>query len=728
MIKMSNKICLLIFLNYLLIISNKEEKNEKKNEPEIFTQKDNVGLYRISSSVVSPDKKYTVFVSSKWDESTGKTIVNLKYKNIEDESEVSDLTPATDDKSDTNPVFSSKFPDYVFFLRKKEERVHVYYTPLNNPEGVEPTKLTDYPIDISNLKIEGNTMVFSAFMFDKCDDMQCTADEEKEIKNRGENTYQIYTELMVRHWDHWYVENETSHVWMQKLNSEDGKPTLSGDAIDLLSTNKHVCSPPFEGGADQFSISPDENYIAFSGHEKNEKMAYNTKWDIYLYDVANNELTPITQTEDQKGRCQNPAFNNDSNKLAFLSMDREGLESDYLKMRIYDLNSKEIKKPVNQEDWAPSVSGFVWLDSEKDIFIYNVVEEGYLKLYKYQFNEDKNNTYILLTNDTNGYTGSPVQTNENTYLIEYSSFTFPTVIGILEKKEESSELLTARTIVDLNQDIKKYDLQEPESFNYTATDGTRIQGFILKPVNFNPDVKYPLAFLIHGGPEGAWSNSWSYRWNPQIWAHHSYSVVFINPRGSSGMGIEFQDAVRNDWGGVPFTDLMDGFDYVKDTYNFTDTDKAGACGASYGGFMVNWIQGNDDQKRFKCLVTHDGVFSTITMFYATEELWFPMAEYCDKNKLGCKPYEGEEQREGYEKFNPERFVQNWETPHLIIHGGKDYRIPISEGISAFAALQLKKVPSRFLYFPDENHWVLKPENSIKWYEEVLAWLDNYVLK
>ena len=192
------------------------------------------------------------------------------------------------------------------------------------------------------------------------------------------------------------------------------------------------------------------------------------------------------------------------------------------------------------------------------------------------------------------------------------------------------------------------------------------------------------------------------------------------------MGIEFQDAVRNDWGGKPFTDLMEGFDYVIENYTFIDETKAGACGASYGGFMVNWIQGNDKDKRFKCLVTHDGVFSTITMFYATEELWFPMAEYCDKNKLGCKPYEGEEQREGYEKFNPERFVQNWSTPHLIIHGGKDYRIPISEGISAFTALQLKKVPSRFLYFPDENHWVLKPENSIKWYDEVLGWLDKYL--
>ena len=723
MTKMSNKICLLIFFNILLIISNKEEKKEKKNEPEIFTQKDNVGLYRISSTVVSPNNEYTVFVSSKWDENTGKTIVNLKYKKITDEtSEVSDLTPASENKSDFNPVFSSQFQDYVFFLRKTEGRVHVFYTSLNNPEDV--SQLTEYPIDISNLKIEGNTMVFSGFMFDKCDDMECTAKEEEEIKKRGANTYQIYTELMVRHWDLWYVEGETSHVWMQKLSIENDKPVLSGNAIDLLSTKKNVCSPPFEGGSDQFNISPDEKYIAFSGHEKNENMAFSTKWDIYLYNVTNNELNFITK--DQKGRCQNPAFNNDSTKLAFLSMDREGLESDYLKMKIYDLNSKETRTTENQNDWTPSVSGFVWLDSVNDIFIYNVVEEGYLKLYKYQFNEDKSKAFILLTNDTNGYTGSPIKINDTSYLIEYSSFTFPNVIGILEKTEESSDILSASIIVDLNQEkLKNYNLQEPETFYYKASDETKIQGFILKPVDFNRNLKYPLAFLIHGGPEGAWSNSWSYRWNPQIWAHHNYAVVFINPRGSSGMGIEFQDAVRNNWGGVPFTDLMDGFDFVNETFDYIDIDRSGACGASYGGFMVNWIQGNDEKKRFKCLVTHDGVFSTITMFYATEELWFSMAEYCATDKLGCKPYEGEEQRAGYEKYNPERFVNNWSTPHLIIHGGKDYRIPISEGISAFTALQLKKVESRFLYFPDENHWVLKPENSIKWYDEVLGWLDHY---
>ena len=199
----------------------------------------------------------------------------------------------------------------------------------------------------------------------------------------------------------------------------------------------------------------------------------------------------------------------------------------------------------------------------------------------------------------------------------------------------------------------------------------------------------------------------------------------INPHGSSGMGIDFQNAVRYNWGGWPYEDIMLGWDYVTQNYGFIDKDRVGGCGASYGGYMINWIQGHNDEKKFKCLVTHDGVFSTITMFYATEEMWFPMSEYCPHDKWGCKPYNDDE-RKGYEDYNPEYFAQNWNTPHLIIHGSKDYRIPVTEGISAFTTLQIRNIPSRFLHFPDENHWVLKPSNSIKWYEEVLGWLDKYL--
>lgn len=325
----------------------------------------------------------------------------------------------------------------------------------------------------------------------------------------------------------------------------------------------------------------------------------------------------------------------------------------------------------------------------------------------------------------------PILVNQTkySYILPYSSFTTPTLYSIVTY-EPTKIIADYDTLYDPNgSTMKNFEMIHAEWFDYTYTRGEKevhtIQGWLMKPINFTETKKYPMAFLIHGGPEGAWEPSWSYRWNPQLWANRNYVVVMINPHGSSGMGIEFQDAVRNDWGGLPFDDLMAGLKHVTEKYKFIDGERVGACGASYGGFMVNWIQGHNDDKKFKCLVTHDGVFSTVTMFYATEELWFPLAEYCPIDNIGCKPFE-DDFRKGYEEFSPENYANHWNTPHLIIHGGLDYRIPITEGISAFTTLQLREVPSRFLHFPEENHWVLQPQNSIKWYDEVLGWLDKYL--
>ena len=310
-------------------------------------------------------------------------------------------------------------------------------------------------------------------------------------------------------------------------------------------------------------------------------------------------------------------------------------------------------------------------------------------------------------------------------IISYSSFTRASLLSVLTL-DEASGIYKSEILYDANEEeMKKYEMVNPEWFTFIGANNERIQGWIMKPINFVEGKKYPLAFLIHGGPESSWEPAWSYRWNPNLWANHGFAVVMINPHGSSGMGIEFQNSIRNNWGGWPFEDLMKGLDFVLKNYDFLDADRVGGCGASYGGYMVNWIQGHNDEKKFKCLVTHDGVFSTITMFYATEEMWFPMSEYCPRDKWGCKPYE-EGYRKGFEDYNPEYFAQNWNTPHLIIHGSKDYRIPITEGISAFTTLQIRGVPSKFLHFPNENHWVLKPMNSIKWYFEVLGWLDKYL--
>ncbi len=707
----------ILFITFLTIISSKEPNKELIPFNVTHLHK----LNRISGYVLTKDKSNVIYVNRQWNEERGKFRTNLKYFTIAT-GKNGDLTSPSYDYSDMNPVISSNFPDTIFFLRASEGRIHIYTIKFDPSTPTEPVKFSNYPLDISNMIINGNTIVFSADMFYDCNDMTCSAKKFKEISDRGSNSYSIYTELMIRHWDIWYTEGAASHVFYQKIKNEDNLPILDGEPVDMI-VNQKLCSPPIESGSEQFDISSDENYIAFSVHKKDRTMSWTTKWDILLYDV--NKKSLINITTEVLGRAQNPKFSPDNKKLAYLYMNRSGLESDILRMHIFDLNENKTIPPkfINEPKQFPQ--DFIWsLDPSNNILIYTTIEAGRHILYEYSYNED---TYKQLTllNDNNSY-ATPIILSSNKFFIDYSSHKFPTVFGILEKKE-GSEYYESTILFDPNKDdLQNYEMIDPEYFTYKGVNDDEIQGWLLKPINYDKNKTYPLAFLIHGGPEGSWDTSWSYRWNPQLFANHGYAVVTINPHGSSGMGIKFQDAVRNDWGGAPFQDLMLGYEYVKENYKWIDMNRVGACGASYGGFMVNWIQGNNDDKKFKCLVTHDGVFSTVTMFYATEEMWFPLSEYCPHDKWGCTPFNSEEERIGYEKFSPESRVDHWNTPHLIIHGSKDYRIPITEGISAFTALQIRGIESRFLHFPDENHWVLKPENSIVWYNEVLGWLDKFL--
>ena len=622
--------------------------------------------------------------------------------------------------TDSDPIFSSEFPDFLFFLRTKDGISNIYYIDFPPLEKSEPRKLSSYEINIANLKIVKNTLVFSAEVYFNCSNFECTKKRNDEVESRGSNSYSIYTKLMMRHWDFWYEEGKDSHPFYQRIKRGENGPELDGEPLDLMQSEE-FCSPPLENGAEQFSISSDGNLIAFSDHSKDKTMSYNTKWEIYVYDLNSKGKKLITANE--KGRCQNPEFKpNDSlNRLAYLCMANYGLESDQLSLRIYTPSTENIESEYNPTKWM--INSFIWHNQGEKTFILNTVSEGRVILFTFDFNSGN---YLNITSDNNAY-GLPILISDdgNSMLIDYSSFTRATLLSLINK-DTTTGIYVSNIYYDSNkEEMEKYEMIEPEWFTFIGANNDRIQGWIMKPTNYVEGRKYPLAYLIHGGPEGSWEPAWSYRWNPNLWANHGYAVVMINPHGSSGMGIDFQNAVRYNWGGWPYEDLMIGWNYVTSTYTFIDKDRVGGCGASYGGYMINWIQGHNDDKKFKCLVTHDGVFSTITMFYATEEMWFPMSEYCPHNQWGCKPYNDDE-RKGYEDYNPEYFAQNWNTPHLIIHGSKDYRIPITEGISAFTTLQIKGIPSRFLHFPDENHWVLKPSNSIKWYEEVLGWLDKYL--
>ena len=703
---------------------------------EIFTAEKMHSLHRLSSFITSLDGKYIVYVNRIWKKEDNKYYTNLEclevaqyQKKINGEENAAVpiiITPSTSEHTDSDPVFSDQFPNYLFFLRSGSEGSSVYYIAFPPQAGAEPAKLTNYVISIANLKLQKNTLVFSAEVYFVCQNFQCTKEKDDEVASRGSNTYSIYTKLMMRHWDFWYQEGKDAHPFYQKLaKNPDGTPRLEGDPVDMMQ-DQVFCSPPLENGAEQFSISPDGNLVAFSAHNKDEKMSYNTKWDIYLYNIETKERKELTASEG--GRCQSPIFNpNNNDQLAYLCMLHYGLESDQLSLRIYSPSDGQVLNETNKTPFM--ISSYIWDPNHENTFILNTVNEGRVTLFSFDFSkrdQDFSLCYKNITVDNNAY-GDPIYiyNDGNNMIISYSSFTRATLLGLLTLNPDTG-IYASQVFYDANEvEMMQYEMVEPEWFTFTGANNDRIQGWIMKPINFVQGKKYPLAYLIHGGPEGAWEPAWSYRWNPNLWANHGFAVVMINPHGSSGMGIDFQNAVRYNWGGWPFEDIMKGWDYVTQNFDFIDETRVGGCGASYGGFMINWIQGHNDEKKFKCLVTHDGVFSTITMFYATEEMWFPMSEYCPHDEWGCKPYE-EGYRKGFEDYNPEYFAQNWNTPHLIIHGSKDYRIPITEGISAFTTLQLRGIPSKFLHFPNENHWVLKPMNSIKWYYEVLGWLDKYL--
>jgi len=687
-----------------------------------FTALELQKMKRMGGAVVSPDGKNVVYQVRVWNDKTGKVSTHLRYTEIAT-GKTNLLTDENAGFSDMNPVFSSKFPNQVLFLSNRSKEMQVWYVSFPpNDKLPTPVQLTHYEVEIENLKATSTSIFFSAEVYFECQDkvLTCTAAKNKEVSDRGDNSWGVYNRMFTRHWDRWMTEGKGNHIFTHQIQGEEVEGVLTiklvGEVIDVMkgmAANSPI--PPF-GGGELFEPNADGSEIVFSAHERTDDESWNTGWKTF-YDTSK-FTTPLFITGGTVARTQNPRFSPDGSKVSYLAMNRAGLESDNLHLEIYDILTKQITKIPDSLD--RSIIDYMWFDGNTILFVATEINTN--KIYLLNLQDPTNIT--ILSEDNVNYSAAPllVDYTSKTLIAQRSKWTAPDDLVSFTLDLANKKISTPKQITDTNSDaLAKFQLDDAESFMFDSN-GDKVQGWILKPANFDATKKYPLAFLIHGGPEGAWDPAWSYRWNPQLWAHRGYVAVMINPHGSSGQGIKFQDAVRDDWGGVPYQDLMTGLDYALANYKFIDEDRMCACGASYGGYMVNWIQGQTD--RFKCLITHDGVFSTLSMFYATEEIWFPYAEYCPRNKLGCNPFDSKF-RQRYLKFSPESYVQNWKTPHLIIHGSMDFRIPVSEGLSAFAALQVKGIKSKFLHFSQENHWVLRAENSIKWYDEVIGWMDEF---
>ena len=614
----------------------------------------------------------------------------------------------------------------ILFLSSREHGQQVWIADFDPTTGATSNarKLTAIATEADNAKWspDGKSIVFTSAVYPDCPAIT-TADFDTGNKcNAGRDAVlaaskvkaQIWTHLLYRHWDH-YTGDKREHLF---LVSVDG-----GAMRDLNPSDPHDV-PPFslEGASCGCDFSPDSKELAFT-ENPDPVPAISTGAQIYTLDLTNSAAKPVKVSTSAGGNF-NPAYSPDGKYLAWRSQARNGYESDKFRLVLYDRAAKTIKDLLpNFDNW---VDEFAWASDSKRI-LFASASKGESPV----FVATLDGILMQLPND-GGFGDLHVGQGRYLYASKMTAQTPGEVVQVripqdhpLEQNDFQEEAVTHLNDALLAQ----LDLPKMESFWFTAKDGTKLQGFLIRPPGFDATKKYPLKFLIHGGPQGAWGDDWSYRWNAELLAANGYVVVMINPRGSTGYGQAVVEEVSGDWGGKPFTDLMTGLDYAEQHYPFIDKNRECALGASYGGFMANWILGHTD--RFKCIVSHDGMFNAESAFGSTEEDWFNIWEFKTPGSKGGHPwdYYGKPDDENpFRKWSPSLFAKNFKTPTLVIHGQLDYRLDLSEGLQLFDTLQLEGVPSKMLYFPDEGHWVLKPQNSQLWYKTVNDWVDQWTGK
>ncbi len=550
-------------------------------------------------------------------------------------------------------------------------------------------------------------------------EIDCTVKRD-EAQAKSKVKAREFRALFYRHWNA-YSGDKRTHIFIQPVDGSTPPRDLTPGEHD---------APPFSlGGADMYAFSPDSKEVAFTSNI-DEVLATSTNSDIFIVPVTGGTPKKISAS---LGSDSTPRFSPDGKYIAWLMQETPGYESDRFQLVLYERASGQIRSLT--KDFDRWVGGFTWAPDSKSIY-FSAENEGEAPIwhlflgfpaFPYPFGTvEGHNDDVSLTSDGRTLVFSRV-TNASPAEIFFAS-TAPGVSCSAEINAKAKAQpyygvndcfrLTAKQLTHLNDSVLSSVSMSPlESFSFTGAAKAKVQGFIVKPPNFDANQKYPVKFLIHGGPEGAWGDSWSYRWNPELFAANGYVVVMINPTGSTGYGQKFTQAIQADWGGRPYEDLMKGLDYALAHYPYMDGNRVCAMGASYGGYMANWLLGHTT--RFKCIVSHDGMFNTISAYGTTEELWFPEWEF-KGTPWTNKPI--------YDKWSPSNYIKNFKTPTLVVHGQLDYRLDVSEGFQLFTALQKMKVPSKMLYFPDEGHWVLKPQNSQLWYKTVNDWVDQWVKK
>ncbi len=649
-----------------------------------MTARDLWSLGRVGGPALSPDGSRVAYTVTRYDLDTFKSKTDIRMVPVAGGEPGRFVTSETG--SNSAPAWS---PDgsRLAFISSRGGTPQVYVMPA---AGGEARALTTLETGASGPLVwsrNGARLLFSSTVAPAgnpaTERMQKIAAEKSEAK--------IYDELGYRHWDEWEDELR-SHVFALDV--------AGGAATDL--TPGPFDSPPIAlGGFVDYDISPDGMEVAFTRNTDVPAMV-GTGNDIWLVPATGGEPALLTPSDANDVA---PQYSPDGRWIAYLAMSRPGFEADRTQLVLYDRRTHERKSLTADLDL--SVDFFTWSADSRTIWFLSS-EQLEHNVYRVPV---QGGAPARVTEGAY-YSGLVVAPDQKTLVVAKQGVDRPVDLFALDARGRPLRQLTHVNDALLDQ----LALQPVEPFWFDGAGGTKVQGFIVRPPGFDAAKKYPVLFLIHGGPQGAWQDSWSYRWNPNLFGAPGYVIVAVNPRGSTGYGQTFTDEISGDWGGKVYTDLMNGLDHALATYPFLDKDRVAAAGGSYGGYMINWINGHTD--RFVALINHDGIFDTRSMYGATEELWFVEWEF-------GKPWENPAV---FDRWNPAASAGRMHTPTLIIHGGLDYRVPLEQGLSAFTTLRRQGVPARLLYFPDEGHWVLKPQNAFVWWETMHAWLAQYLGK
>ena len=675
------------FLSILFLLSLNFSTVVGQSLTHPFSVHDMLAMDRLSDPQVSPDGKWIVFVLRRTDLEANKGRTDLWLVGTDGRG-LRRFT--THPEGDSNPRWA---PDSrsIWFLSTRSGSSQVWRIRI---DGGEPEQVTDEPLDIGNLIVspDGNRIAFTMEVFPDCKTPAETKERLDQIEKRKASG-RIYDRIFVRHWDTW-KDGRRSHLFVM--------PAVGAKAVDVMRGMDADTPSKAFGGPEEITFTPDGKGVIFSARDVGAEEPWSTDFDLYLAPVDGSE-PPKCLTEKNEAWDTNPVFSPDGRILAYLAMARPGYESD--RLRIILRRWPGTRERVLTADWDRSPSSFCFSADGKTIYA-TANNLGQRSLFAINVQSGAVKTVVK-----EGSISSPGVAAGR---IVYSMNNLRSPVELYSVKPDGTDV---RKITRVNSDkLAVARMGEYEQFTFAGWDNETVYCYVVKPIDFDPNKKYPVAFLIHGGPQGSFGNMFHYRWNPQAYAGAGYAAVMVDFHGSTGYGQAFTDSIRGDWGGKPLVDLQKGLAAALERYPWMDREKVGALGASFGGYMINWIAGNWPD-RFRCLVNHDGNLCERMAYYDTEELWFPEWDH-----IGT-PWDNPEH---YEKQNPVNFVKNWKTPMLVIHGALDFRVADTQGLGTFNALQRRGIPSQLLYFPDENHWVLKPANSILWHETVIAWLDQWL--